>query len=251
MPGWLIGSQGSIDNLSNYQLKPELSRNWDLQLSFHTNEIGLLSVGAFYKKITDMIFWAGQKAILDTAFFDLPSIMFRKLAAYAENNENPAYNYGFELEWQSNFWFLPGLLKGIVKYPRTIVKVAVDPVTYKTSFVNQDTTYTAPMIEQPDNLLNLMIGYDYKGFSIRWALRYKSHIFKSASWYEELRGYSTNFYRYDVQIKQKLPIDGLEFFLNVNNLTGEKENDVINHLNYSNYTEDYGRSANLGLRFQY
>ncbi len=263
MPGWLIGSQGSIDNLSNYQLKPELSRNWDLQLSFHTNEIGLLSVGAFYKKITDMIFWAGQKAILDTAFFDLPSIMFRKLAAYAENNENPAYNYGLELEWQSNFWFLPGLLKGIVinvnytfnrseaKYPRTIVKVAVDPVTYKTSFVNQDTTYTAPMLEQPDNLLNLMIGYDYKGFSIRGALRYKSHIFKSASWYEELRGYSTNFYRYDVQIKQKLPIDGLEFFLNVNNLTGEKENDVINHLNYSNYTEDYGRSANIGLRFQY
>ena len=223
MPGWVIGSQGSIDNLSNFQLKPELSQNWDLQFSFHTNEIGLISIGTFYKKITDMIFWAGQKAILDTAFFELPSIMFRKLAAYAENNVNPAYNYGFEFEWQSNFWFLPGLLKGIVinvnytlnrseaKYPRTVVKVAVDPITYKTSFVNQDTTYTAPMIEQPDNLLNLMLGYDYKGFSIRGSMRYKSHIFKNASWYEELRGYSTNFYRYDVQIKQKLPIDGLEF----------------------------------------
>jgi TonB-dependent receptor len=263
MPGWVIGSQGSIDNLSNFQLRPELSRNWDLQFSFHSNEIGLLSFGAFYKKITDMIFWAGKKAILDTAFFELPSIMFRKIAAYAENNENPAYNYGFEFEWQSNFWFLPGFLKGIVidvnytlnrseaKYPITFVKTYIDPVTYKSTIINRDTTYTAPMVEQPDNLLNLMVGYDYKGFSIRWSMRYKSHIFKNADWHEELRGYSTNFYRYDVQIKQKLPIDGLEFFLNVNNLTGEKENDVINHLDFSSYIEDYGRSANLGFRYQY
>ena len=93
-----------------------------------------MAVGAFHKKITDMIFWTGQKVILDTAFFELPTIMYRGRAAYAENNENPAYNYGLEFEWQSNFWFLPGLLKGIVinvnytrniseaKYPRTVVK---------------------------------------------------------------------------------------------------------------------------------
>ena len=263
MPGWMIGSQGSIDNLSNFRLKPELSRNWDLQFSFHTNEIGLISFGLFHKKITDMIFWSGQKAILDTAYFELPTIMYRKLAAYAENNKYPAYNYGYEIEWQSNFWFLPGLLKGIVinvnytrnkseaEYPRTIVKVIVDPKTYKTSFDNKDTTYTSPMIQQPDHLLNLILGYDYKGFSIRWAMRYKSHIFKSANWYEELRGYSTNFYRYDVQIRQKLPFDGMEFFLNVNNITGEKEHDVINHLDFANYIEDYGRSANMGLRYQF
>jgi TonB-dependent receptor len=262
MPGWMIGTQGSIDNLGNFRLKPELSRNWDLQFSFHNNEIGLLSVGAFYKKITDMIFWAGQKAILDTAFFELPTIMYRKVAAYAENNPNPAYNYGFELEWQSNLWFLPGLLQGIVinvnytynrseaKYPRTVIKVAVDPITYKSSYTNQDTTYTAPMLEQPDNLLNLMIGYDFKGFSIRGSLNYKSHIFKTASWYEELRAYSVDFRRYDLQVRQKFPIDGLELFLNVNNLTNEKDHDVINHMGFSNYTEDYGRSANLGLKYQ-
>ena len=263
MPGWLIGSQGSLDNLCNFRLKPELSRNMDLQFSVHSDEIGLLSVGVFHKKITDMIFWSGQKAILDTVYFELPAIMNHKLAAYSMNNPNPAYNYGLEFEWQSNFWFLPGLLKGLVininytrnkseaQYPRTIVKVAVDPKTYKTYYTNSDTTYTAPMIEQPDHLLNIILGYDYKGFSIRWAMSYKSHVFRSASWYPELRAYSTDFYRYDVQIKQKLPVDGLECFLNVNNLTGEKEHTVINHLNFSTYSEDYGRSANIGLRYQY
>ncbi len=40
MPGWMIGTQGSIDNLSNFHLKPELSRNWDLQfLSIRTRSV--------------------------------------------------------------------------------------------------------------------------------------------------------------------------------------------------------------------
>jgi outer membrane receptor protein involved in Fe transport len=82
-------------------------------------------------------------------------------------------------------------------------------------------------------------------------MRYNSHIFKSANWYEALRGYSTDFYRYDLSIRQKLPVAGLEFFLNVNNLTDEIERDVINHKDFASYIEDYGRNANLGLRYQF
>ncbi len=263
MPGWVITTQGQIDNLSNFRLKPELARNWDIQVSLHSNRIGLFSMGAFYKKITDMIFWTGQKAITDIAFFELPQIMKRQRAAWAVNNENDAFNYGYEVEWQSNFWYLPGLLRGLVlnmnytrneseaEYLRTRIKMQVDPKTYKTTLVNEDTTYTSPMIQQPDHLLNLTLGYDYRGFSIRWAMRYKSHIFTSSNWYQSLRGYSTNFYRYDLAIKQQLPVKGLEFFLNVNNLTNELERNIINHLDFASYIEDYGRNANLGFRYMF
>ena len=210
-----------------------------------------------------MIFWTGMKVITDTAFFELPTIMNRQRAAWATNNENDAINYGFEFEWQSNFWYLPGLLKGLVmnvnytrnkseaKYLRTRIRLQVDPKTYKTTLINEDTTYTSPMISQPDHLLNLTLGHDYKGFSIRWAMRYKSHIFKSANWYEALRGYSADFYRYDLAIRQKLPVAGLEFFLNINNLTNEVEKDIINHMAFTSYDEHYGRNANMGLRYQF
>ncbi len=262
MPGWVISNQGQIDNLSNFRLKPELSRNYDLQMSVHSHKIGLFSAGAFYKNITDMIFWTGQKAITDTSFFELPTIMYRQRAAYAVNNEKPAINYGYEVEWQSNLWYLPGALKGLVvninytrnksraEYLRTRIKVQVDPKTYKTFLVNEDTTYVSPLISQPDHLLNLTLGYDYKGFSIRGAMRFKSHVFKYANWYPSLRGYSTDFYRYDLSIRQKLPVKGLEFFVNINNLTNELERDVINHMKFSSYIEDYGRNANMGLRWQ-
>ncbi|MFP4547822.1 MAG: TonB-dependent receptor domain-containing protein [Fidelibacterota bacterium] len=263
MPGWMINNQGSIWNLSNFRLKPELSQNLDLQLSVHSDKIGLFSVGVFHKKITDMIFWTGNTVIQDTAFFELPGLMHRQKAAYAVNNPNTAYNYGYELEWQSNFWFLPGLLKGLVmnanytrnkseaEYLRTRIETKAEfdenynLITY---YVPNDTTFKAPMINQPDHLLNLTIGYDYKGFSIRGAMRYKSRIFSNNSWYEKLRGYSTDFYRYDLSIKQKIT-KNMEAFLNINNLTRELERNEINHNEYGTYIEDYGRSANLGFRF--
>jgi outer membrane receptor protein involved in Fe transport len=263
IPGWVINSQGYVDNWGNFRLKPELSRNWDIQMSVHSDKIGLFSVGAFHKKITDMIFWTGQKVITDTAFFELPTYMQHQKVAYATNNPNDVFNYGYEVEWKTNFWYLPGLLKGLVmnvnytynkseaKYLRTRIKFQFDPQTYRTTLVNDDTTYINPLISQPDHLLNLTVGYDFKGFSIRWAVRYKSQMFIAPNWYESLRGYSTDFCRYDLSIRQKLPVAGLEFFLNINNLTNEVERDVINHKNFANYLEDYGRNANLGLRYQF
>ncbi len=263
MPGWVITTRGAIDNLSNFRLKPEKAENWDLQMSIHSDKIGLFSVGAYYKKIEDMIFWTGEKVILDTAFFDLPSSMFRQRASTAINNPNDAFNYGLEVEWQSNFWYLPGFLNGLVvninytrnkseaKYLRTVIGFEIDPKTYRATYFNNDTTYTSPMISQPDHLLNVTIGYDFMGFSVRWALRYSTGIFRATNWYESLRAYSTDFIRYDLSLKQKLPVDGMELFLNINNLTNEIERDVIKHKNFTRYSEDYGRNANLGLRYQF
>jgi outer membrane receptor protein involved in Fe transport len=263
MPGWVISNTGQIWNLSNFRLRPEKSENWDIQASVYSHKIGLFSVGAFHKTITDMIFWTGQKAITDTTFFELPTIMHRQRAAYPVNNEFEAVNYGYEIEWHSNFWYLPGMLRGLVinlnytrnkseaEYLRTRIRTEIDPVTYRATLVNEDTTYTSPLINQPAHLLNLTLGYDYRGFSIRGAMRFTSYVFKSADWYENLRGYSTDFYRYDLQIRQKLPLPGLEIYLNVNNLTNEIERDVINHMRFSRYIEDYGRNGNIGLRYQF
>jgi len=263
MPGWYIGSQGAINNLSNFRLRPEQSRNLDLQVSVYSGKIGLLSAGVFHKKITDMIFWTGGTIISDTVFFDLPTLMYRKRAAYAVNNENEANNYGFEVEWQSNFWYLPGLLKGLVlnvnytrnrseaQYPRSEIKTVIDPDTYRATLVSMDTTYTNPLINQPAHLMNLTLGYDFKGFSIRTALNFRTKVFVQPSFREGVMAYSDDFYRVDLSLRQKLPVKGMECFLNINNLLDQMERSSFQHMGYRRSTEYYGRNANAGLRYMF
>ena len=85
---------------------------------------------------------------------------------------------------------------------RTIVKTQIDPISYRAALYNEDTTYASPIIGQPDHLLNLIIGFDYATFSMRFAMRYSAGTFKTANWFEALRGFSTDFIRYDLQLRQ-------------------------------------------------
>ncbi len=247
----------------NYALRPEQAQNWDFQVSVYDDKVGLFSVGYFYKKIKDMIFWTGDRAIVNPADYGLPDRTKFKLIAYSVNNEYDVTNHGIEFEWRSNFWWLPGLLKGLVininytrnfsdaKYLQPRIIQEYDPNTFTLTLKNNDTTYAAPMLLQPDHLLNFTIGYDYKGFSIRYALRYKSHVFSRTDWWEELRGYSTDFIRHDLSIKQELPYEGLELFLNIYNLSNEYERDVINYRGFTSNEEHYGRIGYLGIRYTF
>lgn len=273
IPSWILPRFSDFVTWKNSTLRPEQSTNIDFQVSLFSDKIGLFSVGAFHKKIKDMMFYTGAKAIVDTAFYGLPSKVRYKRTGFVLNNENDVLDYGFEVEWKSNFWWLPGLLKGLVvnvnytrniseaKYPKTRIIQEYDEF-FNLTVRNNDTTYTSRMVLQPDHLFNLTVGYDYKGFSIRWALRYKSNIFKLAAEKQDLRAYSTDFVRHDIAIKQQLPIEGLELFLNINNLTNEYEVDVIrpriNPKSLSSNTyestwheEHYGRLASIGLRYRY
>ncbi len=260
VPKWMINR--SWIEWNNYKLKPERATNYDLQFSFYSDKLGVLSVGGFYKYIEDMIFWTGTKVILDPEEFGLPLDTKNNKSGTMINNQNPATNYGFEIEWKSNFWYLPGLLKGLVininytknnseaKYLLNRIKTGWTP-DFQPIFENNDTTYTNPMILQPEHLLNLTLGYDYKGFSIRYAFRFKSHIFTRANQYEDLRGYSTDFIRHDIAVKQQLPVRGLELYLNMNNIADAYMKDVIAARNLVNSEEHYGRFISLGLRYSY
>jgi len=209
-----------------------------------------------------MLFWTGQQSIINPKDFELPDNQRYRTTAFVRNNEYDVKDYGYEIEWRSNFWWLPGLLNGLVlnvNYTRNISEghyneprfISEYDENFNLILTNNDTTYTAPMIGQPDHLLNFIAGYDYKGFSIRYALRFKSNIFARNNYYEELRGYSTDFLRHDISMQQKLPLEGLELFFNFYNLTDEFEYDIINANSYTSQEEHYGQQIYLGIRFTF
>jgi TonB-dependent receptor len=273
-PTWYIYMTG-ID-YCNPDLKSAKSNNYDLYLSFYDNHIGLFTAGYFEKRIKDLIFdqneiilsedMAIQKyGLSEDKTGQSPSRFVNKSIYSYINNPNKVKIRGFEVEWQSNFWYLPGLLKNIVltvnytythsevKYPRTVPlkKIVSSPFGNKETIVgNADSSFTAPMLQQPDNLLNLIVGYDYEGFSIRASMQFKSKIFSGNNWRPELRNYTDDFTIYDLAVSQKLPLKGLTVYGSINNLSKAMESDYNNGTGYMSAKNYYGLSGALGIKYE-
>ncbi|MDZ7723064.1 MAG: hypothetical protein U5R06_09740 [candidate division KSB1 bacterium] len=181
------------------------------------------------------------------------------------NNPNAANLYGLETEWQSNFWFLPGALKSLVlnvnytytysnlTYPRReavweMVRVGIIKVPKIVGMV--DGSYDARLLDQPTHTLNFTVGYDYKGFSIRTSMQYKSDVFAANNWYEELRETTEPLTLWDMKIQQQLPVKGLQVFANFNNLSRAVEQTSNNGTGWFTSKSYYGFSADVGLRYE-
>ena len=65
-----------------------------------------------------------------------------------------------------------------VKYPRTIIdhEIIYEPFLQVTTS-NLDTFYVDRLLDQPKDIINYSIGYDYLGFSGRLSMNYISNIF--------------------------------------------------------------------------
>ena len=253
---------GNNVSWNNYRLEPEFAQNFDLYLSFHENHLGLFTIGGFTKNIKNMIFDLGKRVILDPGEYDLPEEnRFRNIYTVA-NNENTATVRGIEADWQVNFWFLPNALKGLVlnlnythifseaKYPLTRIENLAELPWDPPIWANIDTFYTSQLINQPDDIVNVQLGYDFKGFSARFSMLYQSSTFKKPQFWPELSQFSDTYLRWDFSVKQKLPWANLQVFCNVNNISGAKDRDLVKGARWDALIQDYGTTIDLGLRMK-
>ena len=253
--------------MKNPNLRPELSKNIDVYFSFTENHLGLFSIGGFYKEIEDKIFYRGSRILLNPEEYGLDSIYTGYTFRTHENNSNKSTVKGIEIDWQTNFWYLPSFLKGIVlnvnytkiysqtKYPKDEIETIINP-NYpgpnepRRIQVNVDKSYWDRLQNQPNDIVNLGIGYDYKGFSARLSMNYSSDIFISSSFYEETRSLTDDFLRWDLSITQKLPWQGLQLYCNVVNLNNEDKTNYYYGGNQKNAATHYGRAIYFGIRWR-
>ena len=176
-----------------------------------------------------------------------------------ENLEETSYVRGIELDWQTHFWYLPSFLKGLV------LNINYTHITSETSYPFQtsirsggfppritfvDSSRAGRMPDQPNDILNLTLGYDIGGFSGRIS------VFHQAEYNEALiasgHSYTINkaFTRLDLALKQRIT-DNFSLFLNVNNLTNVEEGNFNYSGNYDirrfNQSEKYGTTLGFGI----
>jgi TonB-dependent receptor len=261
-PSYMISTTG-VFTYNNFAIKPATSENFDLVVALHSNEIGLLSFNGFLKRIRGLVFFSTRFLTDLSEFPDLPqtSAEIYQFSTYI-NNKIPVDLYGLETEWQTNFWYLPGILSGFLlnvnythifseaKYPKSIMywQYEEDGTAWR---VVADTFYTARLLDQPNDLLNLMLGYDYAGFSARVSYLFQDNIFRNPDFWPQLRTMSARYGRWDLSVKQELPWAGLQVYVNVNNLNTEQ--DVTNNTSQSFPVaiDQYGLSAMLGVRVRF
>ena len=250
--------------LNNHQLQPEYSKNIDVYLSFRDNKLGLFTLGTFHKKIGNMIFGLDRRVILDPKEYNLPESTKNRVIFTQANNDRVAALNGIEIDWQTHFWYLPGLLKGLVinlnythiyskaDYPRTVIELGkLDPVTFMREQLNIDSYLTDRLVDQPNDIFNFQIGYDYKDFSVRISTLYQSRVFKGTNFYPELTQFTEAYNRWDMSFKQSLPLKGFKVFCNLNNLTNASDRNRISGAPWNTKIQQYGRSIDLGVRFEF
>jgi TonB-dependent receptor len=264
----------------NPNLQPAHSFNHDLQFTLHDNDIGLISLGAFFKQVRQFTYYTTYK--LHRAYDPttrisyvipqgLDSIFTYQIGPTVPNNganlntyvNSPfdAYVRGIEADAQLRFWYLPaplnGLLLGInythisssATYPWRDDRTFTDPVTRLTTVTTIDSSRTGRLIFQPDDVLNAYVGYDYGGFSARVSFVFQGNSVSGIGNFAELDGFSKDYFRIDASARQMLPVEGLQLFLDVNNINARKNQSAQASIGAFTNEQNYGLTANLGIRF--
>ncbi|MBN1893560.1 TonB-dependent receptor, partial [bacterium] len=262
--------------VGNPELKAARAWNFEVNTSFFSNKIGLFSVSAFYKDIKDMFQLIDGLPVTGQRELDSLGIHEQQpfgksddpiVLTFPYNSTHPTIVKGIEIEHQTDFRFLPGLLRNIV-------------LSYNMSFVRSETfvpfdddttVYVKPLPMfppvpvtthrpaerkqklqgQPEFFGNIALGYDIGGFSIRLSVFHQGQFNRTFSADGRSDGIMDAFTRWDLAVKQDLS-PRISILLNVNNLSNTEEgNSTLNRLqgwHLVNERQIYGRSADLGVR---
>ena len=259
------------------RLKPALSENLDLIMTFYTQKVGLISLGLFRKDIEGFIYRRTSRIIPNTSMdvlnFGLPVEITSKVKKgtinYVLNNPNNAHVEGLEFDLQSNLQFLP--IKGFVfNCNFTIMQsemgynfvyqldkqVGIDPFTFQPifEFNDVDTVLYDRMLKQPNYLGNIGVGYDNNklGLSTRLSFSYQDDILTNepAALDDRNLRITDAYYRFDFQGIQRL-YKKLSLFLNISNVFNQPDRAVQVANGFNTQVESYGANYRAGLRYRF
>ena len=184
---------------NNPDLNPELWTSYDAQFTFHGNKIGLLSVTGFYKTVEDKIWTRSYQRIRGDELIDpFPDNALVNITIW-ENHPYTAFVEGIEIEWQTSFFYLPKPFNFFTlyanytyshsetTYPYTELRSVVPPGGGRPVQVRVDSTTTGPMLYQPQQIANISLGFNYKGFNAWLSFQYNGLIYTGKNYHGATR----------------------------------------------------------------
>ncbi|WP_372933558.1 TonB-dependent receptor [Mariniphaga sediminis] len=247
----------------NPNLKHATSQNYDLMTTLFHPQWGMFSVNGFYKSF-DNFFTPREYQLVDSATAagaGWPGYEAYLLTSYINLPESKVY--GLEFDLQTNLSVLPGAWKGIVislNYTRQWSETTDYKLSSKTETVGfppvTTVTYTSTPIKSPlpsmtPHLFRSSIGFDYKGFSIRFSSLYQAGRIVTLNVLDNFEDVELDFWRFDAQVKQKVG-KHWSVFVTLNNISSQEdiEYKAIRKLNSINTISRYGMTGSVSLQYQ-
>jgi len=266
--------------VGNPDLKTTQSTNYDLSFSMYSGELGLITLSGFYKELTNFSYRG--KVFLDSLGIAVkngynpyePQLQralvhtTSKILDIPINTPGVSTVRGFEIDYQPNFLFLPGLLRNIVfniNYTRIWSKselrnyrVAqklsyIDPITgefVEKNIFDPNPTRQGPLQTQPDHILNVSAGYDISGFSGRVSAFYQGRSLTGVGDTELGDTYIAGYLRYDMSLRYRLN-ENISFLVTGVNLTSTPDISTLSgtdkHSSYAVYGTMYDFGVQLGF----
>jgi TonB-dependent receptor len=253
---------------NNPKLKCELWTSYDAQFTLHGDKIGLLSVTGFYKTVENKIWQRSYQRIKGDPIIDpFPDNAVVNMTVW-ENHPYAAFVEGVEFEWQTSFFYLPKPFSFFTlyanytythsetTYPYTDIRSVVPPGGGRPVSVRVDSTTKGPMLYQPQQIFNVSLGFNYKGFNAWLSYQYNGLIYTGKNYRgaPRLDSQKDYFNKWDLQLTQKFRIaklTGFEVIANIANITDYTESQRLRGDPRAMYQENFGMTADLGLRYRF
>ena len=271
-PRTIIKPTASDVTWNRTNLKPAISTNYDIILTFYQPDYGLFTVSGFYKKIKNFIYTRSayllNGTVTDPTNFDLPASIAGYNITYSLNSPYDATLKGLELDLQLQFRKLNNFLKGIVfsanltlmdskmNYFETLKSREKNPnyvaggTEKPFNPINSEIVYNDRLLNQPSLLFNVSLGYDYKRFSGRISCNYQDGVLISEQHRQDAADTEStrSFTKWDAQLKYNLSKKFALYatFSNFTNSSDRKRRDITN---YPTNVEYYGSTFYLGFRY--
>ena len=162
-PGRSVDDVNHIVTVGNVNLKALVAKNWDASIEHYYSPLGLVSLAAFYKQISNFSYQANGGTDPATGYL---------LSTYF--NAPTASIYGFEGNWVQQLRFLPGILSGLGFQVSALA--GNSKATYPTR-----PGETLPFAGFAHIECNAAVTYAYRGFQFRVAEHFHGTRLESGS----------------------------------------------------------------------
>nr|KIS30541.1 TonB-dependent receptor [Novosphingobium sp. P6W] len=213
----------------NPNLKPTYSWNGDLMVEHYFGNDGVISAGAFYKRISNPIY---DSRVVGT-YRGIDGVAFLAPANGASGDL-----YGVEFNVQRRLGFLPGLLSNL--------GVNANYTLIRSKFTLPDGR-SVRVPRQADNLANLAVYYDDGRFSTRLAMNYKGAYIEEYGTDADSDSYYGAYTSLDLTVNWNVT-DRVTVFGEASNLTDQKLQYYLGSKERPLQVEYYGPRFVLGVK---